>query len=528
MSVLLISIARLPVASTGMELLLLICVLAAQSLSLSRDGPAAAVAEREVPWTQDVFAIGNWVPPPIPTAGGIDVEARIAEFAGANFTVLLGTGYYGLEMGADVLLAVAKAADKHSLKIVPFVNISGSINRASGVSDAMVHPVPAAVSSSPSFWGFQFYDEPNTRVFPALADLSRQVAARYPGKVRFINLLPNYAWGAGCPGWPDCQGAKNYTAYIDEYVDVMLKTNSTGGGGGPNILSTDHYPFFELPVGSNSSTSIAGYRANLGVLRVVSLRLRVPFWNFFNVEGFGGHPDPTEAEIRWQVYTSLAYGSKGVLYYCYNGIGKGLCGLGGILSNRQQGTQPVKLLPSHHYQQARRINSELKIFGVHLVTATSTGIFRVLPPGSADTGETGTCNRGERNCPDGEQPTTDLSTCALVVNASDAETFAVSPRLPGNGLLIGQFALADGRTALLLVNQNWGSTLWPIFSFSGSAKNAAAAGVLEVDPGSGEEALVFDDSPGVDATGARFHSLGSIQLAFGAAAARLLILPRHG
>ena len=172
--------------------------------------------------------------------------------------------------------------------------------------------------------------------------------------------------------------------------------------------------------------------------------------------------------------------------------------------------------------------AQRELMAVVVVTATSTSIFRVLPLGSADTGETGMCNRGERNCPDGEQPTTDLSTCALVVNASDAETFAVRPRLPGNGLLIGQFALADGHTALLPVNQNWGSTLWPIFSFSRSANNAAAAGILEVDPGSGEEALVFDDSPGVDATGARFHSLGSIQLAFGAAVARLPILPRHG
>eukprot|EP01043_Picozoa_sp_COSAG02_P089606 COSAG02_NODE_26563_length_630_cov_1.013183_2_plen_44_part_01 len=32
---------------------------------------------------------------------------------------------------------------------------------------------------------------------------------------------------------------------------------------------------------------------------------------------FGGHSDPTEAQFRWQILTSLAYGARGVLYFCY-------------------------------------------------------------------------------------------------------------------------------------------------------------------------------------------------------------------
>ena len=45
----------------------------------------------------------------------------------------------------------------------------------------------------------------------------------------------------------------------------------------------DYYPFFEFPSGSNLSTSIAGYRAALGVLRSASLRANVPFWNVRHV-----------------------------------------------------------------------------------------------------------------------------------------------------------------------------------------------------------------------------------------------------
>ena len=32
---------------------------------------------------------------------------------------------------------------------------------------------------------------------------------------------------------------------------------------------------------------------------------------------FGGHDDPTEQELRWMAFTSLAYGAKGILYFCY-------------------------------------------------------------------------------------------------------------------------------------------------------------------------------------------------------------------
>ena len=55
----------------------------------------------------------------------------------------------------------------------------------------------------------------------------------------------------------------------------------------------------------------------------------------------------------------------------------------------------------------------LRVFGRYLVAATSTGVYRVQPTGTGDTGYTNTCAIGERDCPDGEQPSTDLTTCAI-------------------------------------------------------------------------------------------------------------------
>ena len=78
----------------------------------------------------------------------------------------------------------------------------------------------------------------------------------------------------------------------------------------------DIYPFFE-PEDDAGPASRAGYRANLAVLRNASQAAGVAFWTMFNVMPFAGHSDPTEQQMAWQMFTSMAYGSKGLFYFCY-------------------------------------------------------------------------------------------------------------------------------------------------------------------------------------------------------------------
>ena len=74
----------------------------------------------------------------------------------------------------------------------------------------------------------------------------------------------------------------------------------------------DHYQRF-----SPEADGRDGYCQNLEVMREQSLAAGVPFWNFFNTMPYGSHTDPTEAQLRWQINASLAYGAKGVMYFCY-------------------------------------------------------------------------------------------------------------------------------------------------------------------------------------------------------------------
>ena len=86
----------------------------------------------------------------------------------------------------------------------------------------------------------------------------------------------------------------------------------------------------------------------------------VPWWNFFNAMPYdGGHSDPTEAMLRWQAMTSLAYGSSGVMYFCYwsNHADAGHSKLGGgLIVPRGPADNPLYGRGPHWYEaQVRSI-----------------------------------------------------------------------------------------------------------------------------------------------------------------------------
>jgi hypothetical protein len=85
----------------------------------------------------------------------------------------------------------------------------------------------------------------------------------------------------------------------------------------------------------------------------------------------------------------------------------------------------------------------------------------------------------------------------------------------GEGLLIGQFRLTDGRTALLLHNHNVDSTIWPTIGFAAPHEwTVGGDSVLEVDAETGGEAPILDDSP----------LLPGLQMSFESGMARFLVL----
>ena len=145
------------------------------------------------------------------------------------------------------------------------------------------------------------------------------------------------------------------------------------------LLLPDHYPYFGGP-GEPSDTR-ERYVSDMATLRKYSLQASIPFWTFFNIEASmpprGPEPDGqvaarrrlhyhhlgvTDGQLRWQVWTALAFGARGLLYYSFL---------------FPTGIIDFSLQPTYHAQQAKVMNAVLRALGPTLMNLTSTAIVRI-------------------------------------------------------------------------------------------------------------------------------------------------------
>lgn len=379
---------------------------------------------------QDRFAIGLWVDPPLDERA----EVRYRELAEANFTMVIG-GF-----GGDAKLAQQVALCKQfDLKLIAAAR-TGDISK---------------LPNDPIIWGYALRDEPSATDFPYLAKRAQEVRKHHPGKLTYINLFPDYANA-------EQLGTETY----DEHVRLFMETVQ------PGVLSMDHYPIFKPDRDGRDK-----YCVNLASMRKHSQKAQVPFWNFFNTMPYGNHTDPTEGQLRWQINASLAYGAKGVMYFCYNTPrGKEFPKGGAII--RRDGRK------TRHYEEAQRINLGLRNWGPTLMKLSSTRVVRV----NKEKGDV----------------------AAYVLAGTPILNLQRDTVDPSQDYLVGAFMHEDGRRAVLLQNYRYAYTAWPTVLF-----DAPLHEVVEIDPKTGEEVPVLDDSPNMD----------GLQVSLGAGDARLFLLP---
>lgn len=377
-------------------------------------------------FVQDRFVIGFWVDPPRDAR----VDARYKEIADAGFNLVLA----GFQKGS--MSTLFRLLRKYGLK-------------------AILWPEGDDVSrwpDDPNLWGYALQDEPGAGEFARLGARAAQIAQKKPGKLAYVNLFPDYA-NAGQLGVPD------YATYLQRFQDQVK----------PDVLSMDHYPIFRPDADGRDK-----YCGNLASMRASSLAAKIPFWNFFNTMPYGPHTDPTESQLRWQITASLVYGAKGVLYFCYftprgDEFPKG----GAIIA--------VDGVKTRHYDQARRLNAELRAWGPTLMQLTSAGVHRVKPT---------------------DEPAPALAGSGIL-------DLKRAPGDPPGDYLVGSFRHGDGRRAVLLMNYRFAYSAWPTVVF-----DAPLDRVREVDRATGKEIPVRDDSP----------DMPGLQLSLDASEGRLFLL----
>jgi len=272
------------------------------------------------------FVLTFWCAPPL---GELD-DARMAEIANAGFTTVGAPCEGGIDEASN--RQILALAEQHGLRV--WVADHRLYAAAAGAPDAaaLAAAVVASYRDAPALDGYVVADEPTTEAFATLAPVVAALQASDPGRLPYINLLPDYV-----P--PKLLGAESYDDYLERFVDVVH----------PRVLSVDYYPF-----GKHRDRST--FFANLAAVRATALRHDLPFVWIILAMPHGPYRDPTESELAWQAFHALAFGARGVSYFTYwtPTSGGEWNHHKGLLDDGQ---------PTAHYFAAQRLNDRLRAFG---------------------------------------------------------------------------------------------------------------------------------------------------------------------
>ena len=260
------------------------------------------------------------------------------------------------------------------------------------------------VRNHPALYSYYIIDEPSASAFSELSRLTAYLSKLDPSHNSYINLFPIYANNQqlGTAGEP----IPAYQEHLRQFVETLK----------PNLISYDHYHFTANGDGSQ-------YFLNLAMIRQTALDARVPFLNI--VQACSWTPSmriPIGDELRWLVYTSLAYGAQGISYYVYSH------------PNHNGAMATADGVPTPLYYVAKDLNHEFAVIAKQLQPLQSLGVYHLgmLPPGTLP-------------LPDKAAFTLDPALPVM----DDA------PPQPVKGMLLGYFGKVDSPSHVLVVNLDY-------------------------------------------------------------------------
>jgi len=257
----------------------------------------------------------------------------------------------------------------------------------------------ARVSKHPALYAYHLIDEPSVSQFPALGKLVAYLHEHDPVHLAYINLFPTYASNEQLGTKGDVVTA--YKEYLRRYVEQVR----------PALVSYDHYQFKLKGDGDQ-------YFLNQAMIRRAAQEAGVPFLNI--VQACTWAPDvmrvPNTNELRYLVYSTLAYGAQGISYYVY------------ACANHHGSLVSLDGMPGPLYHAVKSYNREFIALARELQSLRSLGVYHT--------------SLREPGC----QP--------LPVDASFHLDSAPSPASP-RGLLLGFFGATERPTHAVVVNLDY-------------------------------------------------------------------------
>jgi len=196
--------------------------------------------------------------------------------------------------------------------------------------------------SDPAVLGFLLCDEPNASQIPGIAHVKQILHEVMPGKIGYVSVLPYIVK-------PEEHGAPSYEAYVRMVVDVLHEP----------FLSYDNYSLVEGRMRPQ-------FYNNLEIIRRISLDTGTPFWNCVLANAHFNYMDPTDATLHLQVYSTLAYGGRGIQLFTYLAYPDANFRLAPI-------DQFGNKTPT--WGMTQRINYELNVLAPTLAKLRSTGVY---------------------------------------------------------------------------------------------------------------------------------------------------------
>jgi len=232
--------------------------------------------------------------------------------------------------------AVAKALAKANFNTILWPLDKLEVCRNAGLklmAEGVLPEAAAALAGEPALWGYHLADEPKAPKFPELAQevaAFRRADAKHPANINMVCFAGEL---------------------LHEYMNIVK----------PDVLSYDHYQWWW---GSHS------HFEKLEEHRDASLAAGIPLTCWIEVNanpniewGNDRTPDPDNAiKIRQSVYTSLAYGVKGIQWFSADLLFK-------------PGTAEL----NECGQQVAQLNAELARLGSTLIKLRSLDIFHTQP-----------------------------------------------------------------------------------------------------------------------------------------------------
>ncbi len=302
------------------------------------------------------------------------------------------------------------------------------------------------VRRHPALYSYFITDEPSTAAFAGLGKLVAFLRERDPAHLAYINLFPTYATNEqlGTKG----AAVDAYKEYLRQFIETVK----------PSLISYDHYQFAQG--GDNPD-----YFLNLMLVRRAALDAKLPLLNI--VQASTWTPSmrvPGQDELRYLVYTTLAYGGQGISYYVYTAAGHE----GGIA------TADGKPTPAYHALSS--LNREFVAVAKELQPLKPRGVLHagMLPPGAKP-----------------------LPADAPFRFDPPLRTEEFKPPQPVRGWLLGYYGTDDRSTHVVAVNLDYKSEATATLvapgrleSFDAASGNWTAVGSAKLDlrlpPGGGK------------------------------------------